>query len=278
MNKTLLVIGLAAAMTSTSSFAANVYGDFQIQESAVPGAAANLVDADYLNGSYNEVFTVYNGVSGLEFSTQAYASFTALLKNDGTVAAPSQLGDGLFGANNQYRIYGLFDAVGTVSNAGGEAQFNGTSGNFSLFIDTNSNTTFSLGANGFTAPTLGNNGDDFMIAYSSSLLSLENIINPVGSLGAFDLYFDNFTLTSGDQNASLAGDQNGENYFIAPVPFHLITNVSGDFNDIAPAPGTFTTNGDVSAIFTVPEPDSLALLGLGFTGMGFSSIRRRKQA
>lgn len=277
MKKTLLSIALATSISP--AFSATVLNDFQIQEGSVPGASNNLIDADKLAGFYSEVFSVVAGGSGLEFSSNAYADFSAIVKNDGGSGTLNQLGN-FFG--QQYQMYALFSAVGTVTNSGGNAQFTGTAGSFSLFIDSDSNTSKALGIDGFAAPILGGTSDDYLIASSSDLMSLANVI---GNPGAFDLWFDNFLLTTGDQNAGLIGNQNGESYFVNPRPFYLVTNVDGDFDNISFADiateiantGKYTTDvtGEVSAVFNIPEPASLALLGIGMLGLGFN---RRKQA
>lgn len=282
MKKTLLTLAITAASMAAPAYAD--YLDFTVDEGSVPGAQANTFVGDYFNGKYNEVYTISaGGPTGLTFATSAYADFTQIFANEGIDLLDTQIGSNLTTSN--YRIYAKFTASGTVTNVGGGAQFNGDTGSFSMYIDSGSDTLKSLGATGSSAITFTNTNDDYLIASSSSLVSLANVF---GNPGAFDLWFDEFVLSSGDQNANIAGDQNGEKYFPKPRPFHLVTNVDGDFNNISFADigteiattGAFTrtVGGDVSAVFqAVPEPSTIALLGLGLTGLGLS-LRRRKSA
>jgi hypothetical protein len=277
MKKTLVSLALAGAMMSGPAFA-EIYQDFTIDEGSVPGAFDNVFVADKFNGSYSEIYTIYDtdgnpATSGLSFVTEAYADFTALLSDDGSVNTSNQLGSSPFN-DNLYEIYALFDASGTVGvSGGGDILFNGQAGSFELYIDPNADTTKALGADGFSAVALDFTADDYLIASSTDLLSLKNVI---GNPGAFDLWFDSFTLTV-----------EGADYFIEPDPFYLVTNVDGDFDNITvadiqaslAATGSFTTDvtGDVSAVFPVPVPGTLALLGLGIFGLGAAN-RRRKSA
>lgn len=226
--------------------------DFVVNEGSVPGASANTFTADKLTGSYAERLTLNEDGT---FDTAAYVNFAGFVKNDGLTNVPSQLN-----ALNGYNMYALFTSSGTFS--GGT--FTGTTGSFSLYIDPDQDTTFAVGASGAIPVATGNDSDDYVIAISDSLLSAVGI---VGNPGAYDLLFGAFTLTA-----------EGANYFTLPRPFYLITNVDGDFDNFIPAVGTpIDVVGDVSAIFLIPEPGSLALAGLALAGLGLST-RRRKTA
>lgn len=259
--KALAPVALAASLMSTSA-AAVVLLDFTIAEGSVPGALANTFTADKMNGGYNEMLTINPDFS---FDTSAYANFGQYFQNDGTtLVSPTQV-NGL-GASN-YGIYAIFTASGNFAGT----TFTGTSGSFSLYIDTNQDTTLALGANALAGITIGGASDDYLIASTSSLTSA---IGVVGNPGAFDLFFKDFLLTTGDQNGSLTGVQDGDSYFTSPRPFHILVNVDGDFDNFAPNPGNIEVTGDVSAVFQVPEPGSIALIGLGLVGLGLS-LRRK---
>ncbi|MHB0973101.1 MAG: flocculation-associated PEP-CTERM protein PepA [Thiobacillus sp.] len=265
MKKTLLSLAMASTLglVSASASAVGIFNEFTVAEGSVPGATANTFVADKINGGYAETLTV-NGDG--TFDTVGYADWGSFFKNDGaTLVSPTQL-NGL----NGYAMYAVFTSSGNLTPTG----FNGLTGSFDLYIDPNQNTSKTVPGTGTGAVGLAGTADDYKIAFATNLIHGKGI---VGTPGAFDLWFDDFTLTTGDQNGATAGTQNGDLYFIQPRPFHMLVETNGDFDRFptVPGPGDYTNiTGDISAVFAVPEPGTIALLGIGLLGMGMG-LRRK---
>ncbi|MCU1330258.1 MAG: pepA [Bryobacterales bacterium] len=263
--KTLTAVALAVAgAISTSASAALV---FQIQEGAVGAPTApNLVTLDTVGGQYVERVTF---TGGNNFT--AFGFFTAGGYFLGGASQGSQLNLPLFiGPNQGYSLYATFRSDGSFTPTGpGSTTFSGDPSkpqSLEIFIDRNQDTGKSfVGSN--AAPTLTNTGDDSRVAFTTTLRSgLGRQDTTDNAAGNFELIFDNFTLEPGI----------GEAFFISPRPFHMVIDLQGNFNDFAiGAPGTFAdTGGSANASF-IPEPTTLALLGVSLLGLGFSTRRKK---
>jgi hypothetical protein len=238
---------------------ADLYPDFSVNPTAYGGSGT--FTADKITGNYTEVITFNaNGTFDISLLYQA-GQFVA---NDGTVALNGG-GPGGTGLGATYGLYALFKGSGTFTLGPTTTFALNPGGTLGVFLD------FPFDNSGYVAPATGtgnfaitNSGNDKTIATGAGVVGSGNLTCSVGNnCGSFG-QVTSFNLTNPD----------GTSYFIQPVPFYDLSLQSGQFNGFVPS-GTLQLNGSMDVIFArVPEPASLALVGVALLGLGVS--RRRK--
>lgn len=274
LNKSLLSLALTASLGIVSN-SAMAFSIFQVQEGAITGAIPNVITADKINGTFNEVVTITSATTfstSLEVKFQGFAD-TTNPANDTT----GQLGNV---TANQYGLYLLYTSVGTFAPSGSGFQYTTTGALFNLYADLITNPLAS--ATQLTAPvgplsstlalidtwTRTNAADDQLLA-SGNLISGAATQTCSGSA-------PNNNCGSFGQTTTFNLTPLGSSYFFNPSPFFTISMQSGNFNGFVPTVNTTQTiSGVANAVFNnVPEPSSLALLGIGTLLLGTCTKRR----
>jgi hypothetical protein len=263
-----IATGLAMGMAS-QAFASPV---FSVDRPPSGGATFN---ADFINGNSSELLTG-NAVAGTLTATSGWLQLSSF-SNGGTNVLP-----GVSGLGVDYQLYVSYNLV--VNYAGGAAfgqagsNYGVSSLNFSVYRN-----DFNLGdtvtsftqadASTNTNATFSDTGVADVLLGSGSLIIGTAQLTPLGGAAL------NATTTYANTAA-------GDLFFVSPSPFYDLAfnnfnNTSQGIKqvgDCAPNCVISITNANGGVDFNrVPEPATLALLGMGLMGMGIS-LRKHKAA